>query len=379
MPPINASVTNQQITASVGETQIDVNVSGGVGPTGTAGAAATVSVGTVTTGAPGSSAAVVNVGSSSAAVLNFTIPAGATGATGAKGDKGDRGDTGSSGVVAATSPLTYDAATKTVGIALPLSKSDISGLGTAAAANTTDFAAASHTHGNITNDGKITLPILQVGNVLPVGATEDGTLVIGNISGDNVVASNLGGSVFFFEDLTVNEALAGFDLFLAERPTKTDYATASVGGVVKIGSGVTITDGVISVSTAYAATSHTHGNITSDGKIGTASGQIVVTGTGGVLTTAATISASSVSGLPTAGTGASNYCAGNDARLSDARTPLSHTHSVGQIDGFSAAAAAAAPVQSVTTAKLANAAVTVAKVSATGSPDATTFLRGDGS
>ena len=38
MPPINASVTNQQITASVGETQIDVSVSGGVGPTGPQGA-----------------------------------------------------------------------------------------------------------------------------------------------------------------------------------------------------------------------------------------------------------------------------------------------------------------------------------------------------
>jgi hypothetical protein len=49
----------------------------------TGGAAASVTVGTVTTGAAGSSAAVTNSGDSSAAVLNFTIPAGEAGQNGA--------------------------------------------------------------------------------------------------------------------------------------------------------------------------------------------------------------------------------------------------------------------------------------------------------
>lgn len=49
------------------------------GPSGAPGAAATVQVGTVTTGAPGSQAAVSNGGNSNAAVLNFTIPQGAAG------------------------------------------------------------------------------------------------------------------------------------------------------------------------------------------------------------------------------------------------------------------------------------------------------------
>lgn len=49
------------------------------GPAGTAGSAATVAVGTVTTLSPGASATVTNGGSSSAATLNFGIPAGATG------------------------------------------------------------------------------------------------------------------------------------------------------------------------------------------------------------------------------------------------------------------------------------------------------------
>lgn len=55
---------------------------------GSAGSAATVSVGTTTTGAAGSSASVTNSGSSSAAVFNFTIPKGDTGATGAPGGMG---------------------------------------------------------------------------------------------------------------------------------------------------------------------------------------------------------------------------------------------------------------------------------------------------
>lgn len=115
MSQINASVSGASpITASVGETQIDVaaggtaaqvdvSVSGGFGPSGAngaAGAAATVSVGTVTTGAPGSSATVTNAGTSSAAVLNFTIPAGAAGAAGATGPAGSAGAAGAAGAAA---------------------------------------------------------------------------------------------------------------------------------------------------------------------------------------------------------------------------------------------------------------------------------------
>ena len=51
-----------------------------IGPRGPQGTAATVTIGTTTTGAPGSQAVVTNSGTSSAAVLNFTIPKGDTGA-----------------------------------------------------------------------------------------------------------------------------------------------------------------------------------------------------------------------------------------------------------------------------------------------------------
>lgn len=67
---------------------------GPAGATGSAGAAATVSVGTVTTGAPGSSAIVTNSGTTSAAILDFTIPEGDVGATGSPGANGQGVPTG---------------------------------------------------------------------------------------------------------------------------------------------------------------------------------------------------------------------------------------------------------------------------------------------
>ena len=55
------------------------------GPEGPSGTAATVDVGTTTTGAAGSDASVVNAGNSAAAVLNFSIPTGAAGPAGTAG------------------------------------------------------------------------------------------------------------------------------------------------------------------------------------------------------------------------------------------------------------------------------------------------------
>lgn len=91
----------------------DTGNTGPQGPQGPDGAAATITVGTTTTGAAGSEATVTNSGSTSAAVFNFTIPQGIQGIQGIQGEKGDTGD---SGVAYATSPLAYDAPTKTVSI-----------------------------------------------------------------------------------------------------------------------------------------------------------------------------------------------------------------------------------------------------------------------
>jgi hypothetical protein len=65
-------------------------------------------------------------------------------------------------------------------------------------------------------------------------------------------------------------------------------------------------------SGTLATTSHTHGNITSDGKIGTTATIPIITGTGGILQAGSF------------GSSAGTFCQGNDARLSDARTPTAH-------------------------------------------------------
>ncbi len=67
-----------------------------VGPEGPAGPA-TITIGTVTTGSAGSSATVTNSGTSTAVVLDFTIPRGADGEDGDDGANGADGEDGEDG------------------------------------------------------------------------------------------------------------------------------------------------------------------------------------------------------------------------------------------------------------------------------------------
>ena len=68
------------------------------------------------------------------------------------------------------------------------------------------------------------------------------------------------------------------------------------------------------IPASFTPSSHTHGNITNDGKVGTTADKPLITGTGGV------VQAGSF------GNSANTFCEGNDSRLSDARTPVAHTH-----------------------------------------------------
>ena len=114
-PGTNASVTNSGTSsAAVLNFTIprgDKGDKGDTGATGNPGAAATISVGTTTTGQPGTNASVTNVGTSSAAVLNFTIPKGAKGDTGATGAPGATGSPGAAATVAVGTTTTSAAGT----------------------------------------------------------------------------------------------------------------------------------------------------------------------------------------------------------------------------------------------------------------------------
>lgn len=79
-----ADFTSEQLTALKGAK----GAKGDRGEKGADGVTPTLSIGTVTTGAAGSSASVTIGGTAPSYVLNFTIP---------KGDKGDKGDTGAAG------------------------------------------------------------------------------------------------------------------------------------------------------------------------------------------------------------------------------------------------------------------------------------------
>lgn len=71
------------------ENPVSVNIKGDTGKTGPEGKAATITIGTVSTGDENSNVIITNSGTNTNAVLNFTIP---------RGNKGEKGDTGPQGI-----------------------------------------------------------------------------------------------------------------------------------------------------------------------------------------------------------------------------------------------------------------------------------------
>lgn len=100
MQMINAAKEAQKIAQSVRDDADSGKFNGAPGKDGASGKdgkAATIAVGSVTTGEAGSAASVVNSGTESAAVLDFVIPQGAKGEQGLKGEQGPKGDKGDNG------------------------------------------------------------------------------------------------------------------------------------------------------------------------------------------------------------------------------------------------------------------------------------------
>ena len=149
-------------------------------------------------------------------------------------------------------------------------------------------ASSSHTHGNLTNDGKVG----SNANYF-VYTTTGGAITskqkIGNITTSGAIGST------------------------ANKPIITTTSGALTTGSFGTSANSFCEGNDSRLSDARTPTSHTHGNITNDGKVGTTANLPLITTTDGAVTTGSF------------GTSANTFCQGNDSRLSDARTPTSHT------------------------------------------------------
>ena len=183
-PGTNASVTNTGTESNaVLNFVIPAGATGANGAAGADGTAATVQVGTTTTGAPGTNASVTNTGTESNAVLNFVIPAGTTGATGANGATGADGTaaTVQVGTTTTGAPGTNASVTNTgtesnavLNFVIPAGATGANGAagadGTAATVQVgTTTTGAPGTNASVTNTGTESNAVLNF--IIPAGAT----------------------------------------------------------------------------------------------------------------------------------------------------------------------------------------------------------------
>lgn len=172
-------------------------------------------------------------------------------------------------------------------------------------------AATSHTHAA----GDVTSGTFAIGRI-PTGTTSS-TVCIGNdsrLSDSRTPTSHTHGNI-------TNAGAIGSTANLPIITTTSGVLTAGSFGTAAntfcVGNDSRLSD-------ARTPTSHTHGNISNAGAIGSTANLPVITTTSGVLTTG------------TFGTTANTFCQGNDSRLSDARTPTTHTHTASQISDSTA-------------------------------------------
>ena len=320
-------------------------------------------------------------------------------------------------------------------------------------------ADSSHNHGSLTSQGCIgttsgQIVVTGAGGALTTAATIPASSVSGlatiATSGLPTASATVLGGVKIGSGISID----GSGVISASAAYTLPAATTSTLGGVIVGTGLSVSSGTASVtygttsgtacqgndsrlSDSRTPTSHTHGNITNAGAIGSTSGLPLITTTSGVIT------------VGSFGTSSGTFCQGNDSRLSDSRTPtagsvndasitssglstsvlnwaaiadwapstsyakgdivnylgVAYRRSVAGVSGASFNTANWQQVTpgtgstastlcigndsrlsdtrtptdgSVTTAKLANSAVTVAKISATGTPSASTYLDGSG-
>ena len=200
--------------------QGDDGATGSTGSTGATGSAATVAVGSTTTGAAGSSAAVTNVGSSSAATFNFTIPQGDTGTTGTAATIAVGTVTTGAAGSSATVVNGGSSSAATFNFAIP--RGDTGATGSTGATGTAATIAAGTATGlsvgaspTVTNSGSSSAATFDFG--IPVGATgatgSAATIAVGSVTtgaaGSSATVTNVGSSSAATFDFAIPQGAAG--------------------------------------------------------------------------------------------------------------------------------------------------------------------------
>ena len=253
-PGTNASVTNTGTESNAVLNFVipagATGANGADGATGADGTAATVQVGTTTTGAPGTNAIVTNTGTESNAVLNFVIPAGATGANGADGATGADGTaaTVQVGTTTTGAPGTNASVTNTgtesnavLNFVIPAGATGATGAdGTAATVQVgTTTTGAPGTNASVTNTGTENNAVLNF--VIPAGATgatgATGTAATVQVGTTTTGAPGTNASV----TNTGTESNAVLNFVIPAGATGTDGATGATGTAATVQVGTTTT------------------------------------------------------------------------------------------------------------------------------------------
>jgi hypothetical protein len=183
-------------------------------PNGARGAAATVTVGTTTTGNAGTNASVTNSGTSSAAVLNFTIP---------------RGDTGAAGPNSVTSATTSDGTAN-------LSLASLT-LGTSAT-----FNAVTYTFGTGAATAFKNALAINVDDI-----TFDGGIVTTG-TGSSISTTGIDSDIFTDNDDSSIYTLGNYSTIYTEGETSTIYTGGTAAHILTQGGGHIQTSSTFKIS-----------------------------------------------------------------------------------------------------------------------------------
>jgi len=236
---------------------------GDKGDTGSTGSAASITVGSVSTSAPGSSATVSNSGSSGAATLDFTIPRGDVGAQGSTGGAATIAvgstNTGSAGSNASVSNSGSSSAA-TFDFTIPRGDTGATGSAATVTAGTTTTSNPG-TNASVTNSGSssaatfnFTIPRGDVGATGASGSDgsdgQDGKTLL---NGSGAPASGLGNDGDFYID-TNNDDLYG-PKASGSWGSATSIVQGPTGPTGATGSAATIAVGTVSTGSAGSSVS----------------------------------------------------------------------------------------------------------------------------